>query len=129
MKKEHLAYFSRVVTQVQDEAESRELIRMINRYDYLFQVHDSINDLHNTKKVMSEHFSNGNPTESIVGFSRTVRVGPYISVGGTAPVDADGKTVGLGDPTAQSRRCLEIILRPWRMLVRACMTWSVRACY
>ena len=47
--------------------------------------------------------------ETVVGFSRAVRVGPYISVGGTAPVDSDGKTVGVGDPTAQARRCLEII--------------------
>ena len=47
--------------------------------------------------------------ETVVGFSRAVRVGPYISVGGTAPVDLDGKTVGVGDPAAQARRCLEII--------------------
>jgi len=53
--------------------------------------------------------SNGNPMEIVVGFSRAVRVGPYISVGGTAPVDSEGKTVGLGDPAAQARRCLEII--------------------
>ena len=53
--------------------------------------------------------SNGNPMESIVGFSRAVRVGPYISVGGTAPVNAEGKTVGIGDPATQARRCLEII--------------------
>ena len=53
--------------------------------------------------------SNGNPMESVVGFSRAVRVGPYLSVGGTAPVDSDGKTVGIGDPAAQARRCLEII--------------------
>ena len=53
--------------------------------------------------------SNGNPMERIVGFSRAVRVGPYISVSGTPPVDPDGKTVGIGDPTAQARRCLEII--------------------
>jgi len=53
--------------------------------------------------------SNGNPMETVVGFSRAVRVGPYISVGGTAPVDLDGKTVGVGDPAAQARRCLEII--------------------
>lgn len=53
--------------------------------------------------------SNGNPMEEIVGFSRAVRVGPYISVGGTAPVDARGKTVGVGDVHAQTTRCFEII--------------------
>lgn len=53
--------------------------------------------------------SNGNPMEEIVGFSRAVRVGPYIAVGGTAPVDADGNTVGVGDVFAQTRQCFEII--------------------
>ncbi|MEL6103578.1 MAG: RidA family protein [Pseudomonadota bacterium] len=53
--------------------------------------------------------SNGNPMEEIVGFSRAVRVGPYIAVGGTAPVDAEGKTVGIGDVFAQTRQCFEII--------------------
>ena len=56
-----------------------------------------------------ELISNGNPIESIVGFSRAVRVGPYISIGGTAPVGPDGKTVGIGDVAAQTRRCIEII--------------------
>jgi enamine deaminase RidA (YjgF/YER057c/UK114 family) len=53
--------------------------------------------------------SNGNPMEKVVGFSRAVRVGPYVSIGGTAPVGPDGKTVGIGDAAAQARRCLEII--------------------
>jgi len=53
--------------------------------------------------------SNGNPMEKVVGFARAVRVGPYVSVGGTAPVGPDGRTVGVGDPAAQARRCLEII--------------------
>ncbi len=53
--------------------------------------------------------SNGNPMEEIVGFSRAVRVGPFISVGGTAPVDANGQTVGVGDVFAQTRQCFEII--------------------
>ena len=53
--------------------------------------------------------SNGNPMEAIVGFSRAVRVGPFISIGGTAPVGPDGKTVGVGDVAAQTRQCLEII--------------------
>lgn len=56
-----------------------------------------------------ELISNGNPLEDVIGFSRAVRVGSYISVGGTAPVGNDGKTVGIGNPSAQTRRCLEII--------------------
>ncbi|WP_420556072.1 RidA family protein [Roseovarius sp.] len=55
--------------------------------------------------------SNGNPMEEIVGFSRAVRVGNFIAVGGTAPVDAEGKTVGIGDVRAQTRQCFEIIKR------------------
>ena len=43
------------------------------------------------------------------GFSRAVRVGNHISVGGTAPIDAHGKTVGVGDPAAQARQCFETI--------------------
>lgn len=62
------------------------------------------------KTIMKrELISNGNPLEDIIGFSRAVRVGPYISVGGTAPVGHDGKTVGVGNPGVQARRCLEII--------------------
>lgn len=56
-----------------------------------------------------ELISNGNPMEKIAGFSRAVRVGPFISIGGTAPVDANGKTVGVGDVAAQTRQCIEII--------------------
>jgi enamine deaminase RidA (YjgF/YER057c/UK114 family) len=52
---------------------------------------------------------NGNPMEQIVGFARAVRVGPYISVGGTAPVGRDGKTVGVGDVAAPAERCFEIV--------------------
>jgi enamine deaminase RidA (YjgF/YER057c/UK114 family) len=51
---------------------------------------------------------NGNPMEEIVGFARAVRVGPYIAVGGTAPVGPDGKTVGIGDAARQAERCFEI---------------------
>ncbi len=60
-------------------------------------------------KYERELITNGNPMEKVVGFSRAVRVGPYISVGGTAPVDKTGKTVGVGDVAAQARQCFEII--------------------
>lgn len=56
-----------------------------------------------------ELISNGNPMEAVVGFSRAVRVGPFISIGGTAPVGEDGRTVGVGDVAAQTRQCIEII--------------------
>ncbi|WP_219821698.1 Rid family hydrolase [Sneathiella aquimaris] len=52
---------------------------------------------------------NGNPMEEIVGFSRAVRVGPYITIGGTAPVDSEGKTVGIGSAEKQAQRIFEII--------------------
>jgi len=58
---------------------------------------------------MRQLISNGNPMEKVIGFSRAVRVGHYISVGGTAPVDAQGKTVGVGDVFAQTTQCFEII--------------------
>ena len=60
-------------------------------------------------KFDRELISNGNPMEAIVGFSRAVRVGPFITIGGTAPVDAHGKTVGVGDVAAQTRQCIEVI--------------------
>ncbi len=52
--------------------------------------------------------STGSPYESIVGFSRAVRIGKIVAVGGTAPLGPDGNTVGAGDPAAQARRCFEI---------------------
>lgn len=58
---------------------------------------------------MRQLISNGNPMEEIIGFSRAVRVGSFIAIGGTAPVDANGKTVGVGDVFAQTTQCFEII--------------------
>ena len=53
--------------------------------------------------------SGGSPYEDIVGFSRAVRVGPYITIGGTAPMDADGNTVGIGNVSLQAKQCFETI--------------------
>jgi len=58
---------------------------------------------------MRKLVSSGSPYEPKVGISRAVRVGQFISVAGTAPIGANGQTVGIGDPAAQARRCLEII--------------------
>ncbi|MHC5212107.1 MAG: RidA family protein [Planctomycetota bacterium] len=55
-----------------------------------------------------QRVSTGSPYEPVVGISRAIRAGPLIAVTGTAPLGPDGKTVGVGDPAAQARRCLEI---------------------
>lgn len=52
--------------------------------------------------------SSGSPYEPIIGFSRTVRVGNIVAVGGTT-ADSGGKMVGVGDPAAQTRAILQII--------------------
>lgn len=53
--------------------------------------------------------SSGSYLEPVIGFSRAVRVGDHIAVGGTAPIAAGGGTAGIGDVYAQTKRCLEII--------------------
>ncbi len=52
--------------------------------------------------------SSGSPFEPTIGFSRAVRVGDVVAVSGTAPLDDQGQTVGVGDVYAQTRRCLEV---------------------
>lgn len=53
--------------------------------------------------------SSGSYLEPILGFIRAVRVGPHISVAGTAPILAEGGTAAKGDVYGQTIRCLEII--------------------
>ncbi len=61
------------------------------------------------KQQSRQHFSSGSPFEPKLGISRAVRSGRIIAVSGTAPLGPDGKTVAIGDPARQARRCLEII--------------------
>jgi enamine deaminase RidA (YjgF/YER057c/UK114 family) len=53
--------------------------------------------------------TSGSPLEPEIGFSRAVRVGPYVSIAGTAPIAAQGGTACVGDVFGQTKRCLQII--------------------
>ena len=62
---------------------------------------------------MSErkNFSSGAPWESVVGYSRAVRIGNHIWVSGTTATDENGKVVGAGDAEAQTRYVMRKIER------------------
>jgi enamine deaminase RidA (YjgF/YER057c/UK114 family) len=56
-----------------------------------------------------ENFSSGAPLEEKVGYSRAVRVGNYIFVGGTTSTNSDGVVEGEGDHYLQTKIVLEKI--------------------
>ncbi|MDR3568973.1 MAG: RidA family protein [Syntrophobacteraceae bacterium] len=56
-----------------------------------------------------ENFSSGAPFEEKVGYSRAVRVGNHIFVGGTTTTNSEGVVEGEGDPYLQTRIILEKI--------------------
>lgn len=65
---------------------------------------------------MERHaFGSGTTWEPIAGYSRVVRVGPFVTVAGTTAWDERGELVGEGDMQAQAVQVLRNLERALRM--------------
>ncbi len=61
-----------------------------------------------------QNSATGTPWEPLVGYSRAVRIGPFVYVSGTTATDSTDQIVGQGEPyarTVQAIRNIEAALR------------------
>ena len=56
-----------------------------------------------------QNITTGTQWETLVGYSRAVKIGNWVAVSGTTAVDENGTLVGAGDAVAQTRYILQKI--------------------
>ena len=59
--------------------------------------------------VSRKNISTETPWESIFGYSRVVRIGPYVYVSGTTATDKSGNIIGIDNPYMQSIQIIKNI--------------------
>ena len=62
-----------------------------------------------TSEKERQRVASGAPWESVVGYSRAIRVGDRVLVSGTTATGKEGEIPGIGDAAAQTRQALHNI--------------------
>ena len=62
-------------------------------------------------KTKRQNFASGAPLEEKIGYSRMIRIGDHIWIGGTTAVQSDGSVFGENDAYAQAQFIFEKFLR------------------
>lgn len=61
--------------------------------------------------IRRQRVSSGGRWEAVVGYSRAVRAGQFVSVSGSTAARPDGSVAHVGDAYAQARATLEVIIK------------------